>query len=122
MDYGPPYTGIKGCKELNKILHPEVYWKSRLRSERIGILVGKTAFLQIHEGRHLFNGQPLGSDMYKLPIWQHLSPRVVWFHVQQCAAGLRGIRIVRPIRKDSEFWASDERILRPVGKFVLRMS
>ena len=33
---GPPCTGMKGFKELNKILYPESYWRRRLRSERIG--------------------------------------------------------------------------------------
>lgn len=115
---GPPCAGMKGFTELNKILHPESSWKSRLRSERIGTIAGKAAFLQMNEGRLFFNGQPRGSDMYKLPIWQLLSPCVVLCYVQQCAAGLRGIRTGCPIRKDSEFWASDERILRLAGKFV----
>ena len=101
---GPPCTGMKGFKELNNILYPETFWKSRLRSERIGTIAGKAATLQMDEFRHFFNEQPRGSDLYKLPVWQRLAHRVAWCFVQQCAAGLRGIRTGRPIRKDSEFW------------------
>ena len=68
--------------------------------------------------RHSFCEQPWGSDLYKLPVWVRLYYRAAWCRVQQCAAGLIGIGTGRPIRKDSEFWASDERVLAHVRKFV----
>ena len=117
---GPPCTGMKGFKELNKILHPESYWRSRLRSERIGTTAGIAATMQMDAGRHFFVEQPYGSDLFTLPVWVRLSLRVAWCRVQQCAAGLVGIRTGRPIRKDSEFWASDERLLAYVRRFVCK--
>ena len=45
---------------------------------------------------------------------------VVLSPLRRDAAGLKGIRTGRPIRKDSEFWASDERILKHVRKCVCK--
>ena len=115
---GPPCTGMKGFKELDKILYPESYWRSRLRSERIGTTAGQAATMQLDAGRHFFVEQPYGSDLYTLPVWVRLYHRVSWCRIQQCAAGLVGIQTGRPIRNYFEFWASDEQLLAYVRRFV----
>ena len=91
-----------------------------MRSERIGTTAGMAATMQMEVGRHFFCELPHGIDLYKLPVWMWLSHRVAWCRVQQCAAGLKGIRTGPPIRKDSEFWASDERLLRHVRRFICK--
>ena len=74
--------------------------------------------MQLDAGRHFFVEQPYGSDLYTLPVWVRLYHRVSSCRIQQCAAGLVGIRTGRPIRKYSEFWALDERLLAYVRRFA----
>ena len=70
-------------------------------------------------GRHFISEQPLGSDFYKLDGWRRIAHNheVVWCHVDPCMAGKIGLRTGLPIKKSSEFWASDERLIAGLRKF-----
>ena len=63
--------------------------------------------IQLDGGRHFFNEQPKGSDLYKLPEWQLLLTRgVLQCNVDMCMGGLRSRRRSLPLKKPSELWAS----------------
>ena len=82
----------------------------------MGTLAGEVAFIQIRAGRHFRAEHPQGSAMFQLAVWKMLArePQVVRVLVHQCMTGLRGPRSGLPIKKPSEFWASDETLVEPL--------
>ena len=75
----------------------------------LGFLAGMVAWKQLTEGRHFISENPAGSKLYDLPPWQQIAtdPRVHYTIMHQCAAGLTDPENQRPIKKPTEFWASD---------------
>ena len=51
--------------------------------------------------------------MYKMQDWQRLASQhsLHWVIIDQCSAGLVDQKTQRPIKKPTEFWASDEVLL-----------
>jgi hypothetical protein len=109
-----PCTGMKGFKKLNQKINPEDYARSRRVSVPLAKLAGRVARLQLDSGRHFVAEHPRGSDIWKLQEWQGVAqfPGVTQILVDQCMAGLTGPRRGRLVKKPSEFWASDARLVR----------
>ena len=70
-------------------------------------------------GRHLIAEHPQGSEMWKMPAWTRLVAEwpLAWTVIHQCAAGLRGPKTRHPIKKPTEFWASDPALLAHIKGF-----
>merc|ERR1712051_726130 len=75
----------------------------------MGYLAGTVATKQLNEGRHFICENPAGSALYQLEPWLILGedPRIHRTIMHQCAAGLVDPENRQPIKKPTEFWASD---------------
>ncbi|CAK0801133.1 unnamed protein product, partial [Prorocentrum cordatum] len=114
-----PCTSLKGFSALNKVINYDGWLRSRKTSVGLARIAAAAACTQMDAGRHFVSEQPLGSDFYQLDDWQHIANNyaVAWCQVDQCMAGKIGRRTGLPIKKSSEFWASDERLLAGLRKF-----
>ncbi|CAK0831488.1 unnamed protein product [Prorocentrum cordatum] len=112
-------TSLKGFSALNKVINYDGWLRSRKTSVGLARIAAAAACTQMDAGRHFVSEQPLGSDFYKLDDWQHIANNyaVAWCQVDQCMAGKIGRRTGLPIKKSSEFWASDERLLAGLRRF-----
>ena len=72
------------------------------------------AVAQLRAGRHFIAEHPQGSDLWKMLVWQTIlnTEGVVSVLVHQCMAGLIGPRSGLPIKKPTEFVASDEALIK----------
>ena len=86
---------------------------SVFRRKSLGKLAAHIAIFQMQNGRHWFSEHPLGSEMYLLDEWRWLMDNfdVKRTVVDQCMLGLVGVRTGLPIKKSTDFRASDERLL-----------
>ena len=77
-------------------------------------LSARVAMAQMNDGRHVVAEHPQGSALWFLPLWQEVANdgQVVRVLIHQCMAGLVGPRSGSPVKKPTEFWASDPRLLR----------
>ncbi|CAK0852886.1 unnamed protein product, partial [Prorocentrum cordatum] len=114
-----PCTSLKGFSALNRVINYDGWLRSRKTSVGLARIAAAAACTQMDAGRHFASEQPLGSDFYKLDDWQYIANNyaVVWRQVDQCMAGKIGRRTGFPIKKSSEFWASDERLIAGLRKF-----
>ncbi|CAK0800860.1 unnamed protein product [Prorocentrum cordatum] len=114
-----PCTSLKGFSALNRVINYDGWLRSRKTSVGLARIAAAAACTQMDAGRHFASEQPLGSDFYKLDDWQYIANNyaVVWCQVDQCMAGKIGRRTGLPIKKSSEFWASDERLIAGLRKF-----
>ncbi|CAK0813698.1 unnamed protein product, partial [Prorocentrum cordatum] len=114
-----PCTSLKGFSALNKVINYDGWLRSRKTSVGLARIAAAAACTQMDAGRHFVSEQPLGSDFYKLDDWQFIANNyaLAWCQVDQCMAGKIGRRTGLPIKKSSEFWASDERLLAGLRKF-----
>ena len=108
----PPCRGLKGWIGINAKKHPEQTRQTQEKSLALGNLCGQIALFQARVGRHWLVEQPQGSLLYQQGVWLKVAVLARWCFVDQCMAGLRGRITGLPIRKRSEFWASDDRLLR----------
>ena len=69
---------------------------------------------QMDGGRQFIVEHPRGSDLWKRQAWQQVAsyPQVVRVLIDQCMAGLIGPRSGNRVKKPTEFWASDARLVR----------
>ena len=74
-------------------------------------LAGRVAKLQLDGSRHVVAEHPQGSAVWDLQEWvSRTVPRS--YDVDQCMAGLTGLRSGLLVKKPTEFWASDARLVR----------
>ena len=116
----PPCTGLAGFSGLNRIVNPDGWYASREVSLPLGDLAGHIAAYQLKVNRHFLCENPQGSELYTLPSWMPVAnhSNLVVAIVDMCMAGLvdpeNGLRL----QKRSEIWASDERLVAPLRKYV----
>ena len=116
----PPCTGLSGFSGLNRVINPDGWHASRLISLPLGDLAGYIAQCQLHHVRHFVCENPRGSELYTLPARIPVSsgPRLVIAFPAMCMADLYDEQTKLPLRKRSEVWASDERLVKPIRRFV----
>ena len=116
----PPCTGLAGFSGLNRIVNPDAWHSSRLVSLPLGDLAGHIAHFQLNHSRHFVCENPKGSELYTLPSWIPVvnHPNLAVAVVDMCMAGLIDEQNCLPLQKRSEIWASDERLVAPVGKYM----
>ncbi len=68
----------------------------------------------MEDGLHFIAEHPEGSNIWSLHLWKKVAeyPQVVNAQIDQCMAGLIGPKSGLPVRKPTEFWASDELLVR----------
>ena len=105
---------MKGFAALSRSINPEAHARSLRVSVPLAKLSGRVAKLQLDSGRHFVAGHPHGSDLWELQEWIKIAqfPEVTKVRVDQCMAGLTGPRSGLLVKKPSEFWASDARLVR----------
>jgi hypothetical protein len=109
-----PCTGMKGFASLNASINPEAHARSLAVSMPLARLSARVAMAQMNDGRHFVAEHPQGSALWFLQAWRKVAdyPQVVRVLMHQCMAGLVGPRSGNPVKKPTEFWASDPRLLR----------
>ena len=84
-------------------------------------LGGEVAYHQKSVGLHFIAEHPKDSDQWSLPEWKKLAEEydIAWTYVDQCMAdNAKRTRDAKysgrdaRVRKPSEFWASDERLIK----------
>ena len=86
----PPCTSMGGWSKYNRTMHRETWQQSRKLGEQLANLFAKVCLLQMAGGRHWILENPLGSDLFRLPPWQELSPFAHKVVVHQCPATFMG--------------------------------
>ena len=109
----PPCTGLKGWAGVNRVVNPEGHARSVENSTALGKLAAAIAARQLNAGRHFVAENPRGSQLWQLPEWQHLLPRVARCTFDQCRTGLRRRKPpLLPVMKPTEMWASHPALIR----------
>ena len=115
-----PCTGLAGFKGINAARGSETHFQNRRLSIELGTLGGEIVLWQLQNRRHFLSENPLGSDLFKLDIYQYILmtyPHILRQTIDMCAAGMVDYDSGRPIRKATEIWTSSSRIVKPLEKF-----
>ena len=108
----PPCKGYSKWGHLNKRINYEAWIESRKLSVPLARLSGDIAIKQVKAGRHYLVEQPQGSGLYQEPQWKELESSAHKVILDQCMVGLAMQKSPHwPVRKTTEIWASDERLV-----------
>ena len=115
-----PCTGMAGWQRLNRITNRASWEHSRETSVPLGRLAGQVAEYQLRRKRHFISEHPQTTEMYHLDEWAYARnhPSLAWCVIHQCMTGL--VDYKEPhlhIKKATELWASDERLVAPLRRF-----
>ena len=103
----PPCKSFGPWARLNRVIHPELFQKSRKDGECLGRICANVARLQLEQGRHFVCEQPQSSEMFDMQCWRGLRDSIHVCRFDQCRTGLRereGRRL--PLMKPTQMWAS----------------
>ena len=114
MILSTPCTGMRGFSGSNQRKTHAAWVRSRRISVPLGELAARVAQLQMDGKRHFIAEHPLGSALWSHPSWKTVEryPQAVRISVDQCMTGLRGPRSGGLVKKPTEFWASDARLVK----------
>ena len=95
---------------MSRVKSRAAWLRSRRISVPLGWLTGVAAMAQLRGRRHFIAEHPQGSDLWRMTICKTVKAMkgVVSVILHQCMAGLRGPRSGLPIKKPTEFCASNE--------------
>ena len=115
-----PCTGMKGFSGINRQNAPIACKRSLDISTDLANIGAKVAMRQMDEGRHFLAEHPQGSEMWRLRLWQKVGahPQVVDAKIDQCMAGRIGPKSGLQVKKPTQFWASDELLVKHLRPLV----
>ena len=107
----PPYKGFGQLQHMNKAIHHDTWRRTRAEGISLAQFCAEIARAQCVAGRHFVLEQPLGGDMFAMPMWEQLAREfpLVKCHFDQCRVGLRMSRHpYLPVRKPTVLVSSHE--------------